>query len=243
MSTQKVHGRVAKHTLRNRMMVGMGIVAAFVALGAAPGTVAAQAPLGVPFIGNNQLSFYSTELTSDGTGAGMSTLYGGRYAHRFGAADSPTRFSLAVQAAGRQLDAPNDGVLDVSVTAAWTRSMVEVDRRLSATVAAGVGALAWGSVSNDGVAHASIPATLGIAYDLTVGRATVSPFVAPGIAYYVDRQYVDDARVSSDDGWDARFTAGASLRLQEVVLTMSRIRGEEGLPHSSRWAFAAGISF
>ena len=29
----------------------------------------------------------------------------------------------------------------------------------------------------------------------------------------------------------------------ELVLTTSRIRGEEGLPHRSRWTFSAGISF
>jgi hypothetical protein len=245
MSTQKVNPVAGKHTPRvlSRMGAGAGITAAIMSLGLGAGAVAAQAPLGVPFIGDNHLSFYSTELTSDGTGAGMSTLYGGRYAHRFGEAESPMRFSLGVQVAARQLDAPNDGVIDATVTAAWTRSMAEVDPRLSATVGVGANALAWGAVSNDGVAHASVPITMGISYDLTIGRATVSPFVAPSVAYYVDRTYVNDVRVSSSSGWDGRISAGASLRLREVVLTTSRIRGEEGLPHSSRWTFAAGISF
>lgn len=223
-----------------RLATGFLVAAA---LGGGPALAAAQSAIGVPFIGNNHLSFYSTELTSDGVGTAMSTLYGGRYAHLFGDASERTRLSVIVQGAARDLEGGSAGVLDASITAAWTRRMDEVDGRLSATVAAGANALVWGVDEADGVAHVSLPVSVGVGYDLKIGSATVTPFVKPGIAYYRARSYLNDVRVGEDRGWDGLFTAGASLRLRELVLTTSRIRGEQGLPHRSRWAFAAGISF
>jgi hypothetical protein len=224
----------------------MSRVALLAALGLGVGAagLAAQAPLGVPYIGNNHLSFYTTELTTDGLGPGTSSLYGGRYGHQFGQAEDDTRFSLLGQVAARERQDPRGGILDVSLTAGWTRRWNQLDSRLSTTAAVGVSALVWAEDEPDtGLARLSLPLTVGVGYDLHIGSATLTPFVAPGIARFNTRSYVNDVRVTTDEGWDARFSAGTSLRLKELVLTTSRIRGEQGLPNRSRWAFAAGISF
>ncbi|GMV03825.1 MAG: hypothetical protein AMXMBFR53_01070 [Gemmatimonadota bacterium] len=223
----------------------LGVAAvASLALAGAGSDASAQSSLGMPFIGNNHLSFYSTALSTDGVASATSALYGGRYGRRFGSEGAATRFSVAIQGAARSLSDGNEGVADVSVTAALTRSMVEVDPKLSVSVAAGMGALAWGFDHQDtGIAHLSTPISAGLAYDIRIGSATFSPFVSPSVARYDNRTYVDDVRTSRDEGWDARVVWGASLSLKEVVLTTSGIRGEPGLPHRSRWAFAAGISF
>jgi hypothetical protein len=229
-----------------RPTAAAALVGAFVGAlavgGAAP--LAAQAPLGVPYIGDNHVSFYSTELTTDGVGTGTSALYGGRYGHQFGHAGDATRFSLLGQVAARDRQDPRGGILDASVTAAWTRHWEGVDDRLSTTAAVGMNALLWGLDEPDtGLARLSLPLTLGVAYDLRVGRATLTPFVAQGIARFNTRSYVNGVRASTREGWDGRFTAGVSLRLRALVLTTSRIRGEQGLPNPSRWAFAVGVSF
>lgn len=251
MSSQKIyaHTRAATHfpsghVKRPTFRVPVRALAAAGLLVLAASRASAQAPLGIPYIGDNHLSFYSTELTTDGVGVGTSVLYGGRYGHRFGSAADATRFSLVAQGAFRNLDDPSGGIMDVSLTAAWTRRVDEVDAHLSVTAAAGASALAWGFDEPDaGLAHLSAPLSLGVSYDLGIRGATLSPFVTPGLAYYSDRTYVNNQRVSTSTGWDGRLAMGASLRLKELVLTTSRIRGEEGLPHRSRWTFSAGISF
>lgn len=229
-----------------REILGRVSVALFASLAlAGAGTGAsAQASLGMPFTGNNHLSFYSTGLSDDGVVRTMSTLYGGRYAHRFWADGKSGSLSVAVQVAARELSGGNDGIGDASVTVAWTRRMTELDDNLTLSGAVGSSAVAWGFDDFDtGTAHLSTPFTAGIGYDIHIGGATLSPFVAPSVAAYDHRTYVDDVRTSKVTGWDARVSWGASLSLKEVVLTTSGIRGETGMPRSSRWAFAAGISF
>lgn len=220
------------------------VLLASLALAGAGNGVTAQASLGMPFIGNNHLSFYSTELSSDGVADATRTLLGGRYARRFGSDASATRFSMAVQAAARSLDNANQGIADLSLTAAVTRRMKEIDDNLQITVAATGAVLAWGFDHEDtGIAHMSVPFTAGVAYDIHIGGATLSPYVAPSIAMYDNRTYVNDERTAQTTGWDGVLSWGASLSLREVVLTTGGIHGEPGLPNQSRWTFSAGISF
>jgi len=221
----------------------MAVAAALVALAGGARPASAQAGLGAPFTGAHYLTFYTTELSSDGVGADRSTLFGGRYGRRFGAAAKQAHFSLGLQVAARALNA-DDGVLDVSVNAAWTRRMDEVNQALSVTAAVGASALAWGSEDpSTGRSNVSVPATLGVAYDLHIGGAVFTPFVAPSVAYYRTRQYLDDVRVAGEHGWGTRYTSGASLRVRDLVLSTSTIRGEDGLTEKTRWTFAAGVSF
>jgi len=204
----------------------------------------AQSALGVPYIGSNHLSFYATELTSDGFGVAGSKLYGGRYGHRFGDEQATTRFSFLVQVAAKDYEAVSDGVYDVSLSAAMSRTMEEIDPRLELAASLGGEIKAWGFDPDDtGLARVSIPLTMGASFDLQLGAVTIAPFVAPGAAYTMARQYVDDVRVMRENAWDFRFTSGASVRLKEAVFTTSHVRSEHGLPQKSRWTFAAGISF
>jgi len=216
------------------------------AMAAMPAIAAAQSTLGVPFLGRNHLSFYATELSDDGIGAASSALYGGRYARLFGSDDATTRFSFMVQGAGRALAAPDDGVIDLSATAAWTRRMGELTPDLSVTAAVGASVLGWGAADGEsGIARISYPVTAGVAYDVRIGSATFTPFAAPGIARYATREHRESGEllVGRHSGWDARLTSGASLAFRDIVLTAGGIRGEEGLTKTSRWTFAAGISF
>jgi hypothetical protein len=223
--------------------LGAALFASFALAGAGTGA-SAQASLGMPFIGDSHLSFYSTGLSQDGVVGEMSTLYGGRYAHRFWSDNKAGSLSVSIQAAARGLSDGNDGIGDASITVAWTRRMTEVDDGLTLTAAVGANAVAWGFDEFDtGTAYLSTPFTAGVAYDIHVGAVTLSPFVAPSVAAYDHRTYVDDVRTSKATGWDARVTWGASLALKEVVLTTSGIRGETGMPRDNRWAFSAGISF
>jgi hypothetical protein len=235
MSTRNIH----PHRRR-------GIVLLLAAIAAATGVtdVGAQASLGVPYIGNNHVSFYSTELTSDGVGVGSSKLYGGRYGHRFGGEASTHRFSILVQVAAKDYEAVSDGVYDVSLSAAMSRTLDDIDSALEVAASIGAEVKAWGFDPGDtGLARFSLPLTVGASYDLHLGAITLAPFVAPGGAYTLARRYVDDVRVMEDNAWDLRLTTGVSARLKEAVFTTSHIRGERGLPQSSRWTFAAGISF
>lgn len=232
--------------MRKREILGrFGAVAlASLALAGASSGVSAQSTHGVPFIGNNHLSFYSTELSTDGVAEATSTLYGGRYARRFGADASWTRLSLAVQGAARSLANENDGVADLSVSAAVTRRVHELDSGITVSAGAGTGLLAWGFDHDDtGIVRMSVPLSAGVAYDIRIGGATFTPFAAPAIAWYDNRTYANDVQITRVTGWDARVTWGASLSLKEVVLTTSGVHGEPGLPNRSRWTFSAGISF
>lgn len=213
-------------------------------IAAVPGHAAAQSALGVPYIGSNQLSFYTTELATDGIGSQTSTLFGARYGRQFGRVAAQSHFAVNAQLAARPLEGATDGLVDLSMTTSWSRRMDEITPRLGVAISAGGSVLGWGLGDDSiGIARLSLPATVGVSYDVSIGGMTFSPFVAPGVAYVRSRHYINDERVGGDDGWDARMTSGASLRLKDVVLTASTIRGENGLPNRSRWAFAAGISF
>ncbi len=230
------------HKISRSILVMLPACAALLAGRGAP--VAAQSALGVPFVGNNHLSYYATQLSRDGVGTPMATLHGGRYARRLGPAAARSHLSLGLQVAGRALSGPTDGVLDASVSAAWSRRLDEISDHLSVAGSVGAGALAWGVSNNDvGLLHASVPASVGVAWDLHIGGATLTPFVAPALARYSTRHYVDGVRVSREDGWDARVASGASLQIKQLLLTAGGIHGEHGLPMTRRWTFSAGVSF
>ncbi len=225
---------------RSARLAAASAFLAAAALVAAP--LAAQTALGTPFIGANNLSFTSSQLTRTG-GPEITTLFGAAYARRFGAASRAVHTSLAVRAVARPFDEVKSGVLDLSATLGVSYD-VPGTSGLSVAASTGIGMMAWGDdVANTGRSYLTIPANAGVSYDLHLKRATFSPFVMASLARYDHRTYLNDVRQTGTTGWDTNYRLGASVRLSEVVLTTARIIGEEGMPSRSRWAFSAGVSF
>ena len=87
------------------------------------------------------------------------------------------------------------------------------------------------------------PLSAGMAYDIRVGSATIAPFVSMIGAYSNERDYVGGDRIATDSGWRLGRAAGMSLRFKEVVLAVSGVNRERGLPNDNRLAFSAGVSW
>jgi len=222
-----------------RLSAAARLVGVLTLLGA---PLAAQTALGTPFIGANNLSFSSSQLTRTG-GPEITTLFGASYARQFGSPDQATHTTLAVRVVARPFDEVKSGVVDMSVTFGMSYDVPELSG-LSVAASAGIGMMAWGDdVANTGRSYRTVPASAGVSYDLHLKRLTISPFAMASLGRYDLRTYVDDVRQSSVTGWDTNYRLGASVRLKELVLTTARIIGEEGMPTRSRWAFSAGISF
>ncbi|MFN8581375.1 MAG: hypothetical protein U0163_10415 [Gemmatimonadaceae bacterium] len=210
----------------------------------APSTnsASAQAALGTPFIAKNNLSFQSSQLTRSG-GDETTTMFGVVYGHRFGAADAPSNVTMVLRGSARPLDQMDSGVLDLSANVGITRTVASMPK-LSLAASTGVGLMAWSDdAAKTGRVNVTVPVNAGVSYDLRVRSATITPFAMGSVARYRLRTALNDVVQTTDNGWDAYYTTGASLRLREVVLTSSRIAGEYGMPARSRWAFSAGISF
>ena len=147
------------------------------------------------------------------------------------------------RASARSLDDSKAGVLDVAARIAVSRQDV-VTPSLSLSAAAGYEATACGSdITNSSRASLTLPGSIGIAYDVHVGGATLSPFVSGTGARYDRRTYLDDDRLPTVRGWDAQYTRGVSLRVKDAIVAASSIRGEKGAAARHRWTLSAGISF
>ncbi|HEY7234804.1 MAG TPA: hypothetical protein VH539_11685 [Gemmatimonadaceae bacterium] len=237
----RIHAHTAAIVAHGRSLVlaSLAVVAATM-LDAS--TLSAQAALGAPFIGSNNLSFYSSELTRSGNEE-TTSMYGLLYGHRFGSTGDSTRLTMMLRGSARAFDDVKAGILDVATTVGVSHDVSAV-RGLSVAASTGLGMMAWGDdIAHTGRLRVTIPANAGASYDLHVRSATISPFAMGTVARYDWRTSVNDVRDSVRDGWDAYYTTGVSLRLKDVVVTSSRIIGEYGMPNRSRWAFAAGLSF
>jgi hypothetical protein len=241
MRTYKVTS--ARRTRAGQVLAALLVTTAWAAF--SPQGAAAQSALGMPYIGRNHLSFYSTGLATNLTGSATTTLFGGRYGRQFGEHGAASQLAMKAQVAVRTLEGPTDGIADASVEVSWSRRIDELSSRMNLAVAAGASVLAWDTNQDDvtGRANFTIPATAGISYDISVGSATISPFIAPSVAWYRTEQWVNNVETVRSSGVDARLMSGASLRMKEIVLTAGSIRGEKGLPSHGRWTFAAGVSF
>lgn len=213
------------------------------------GQAQAQQAIGVPFIGKHHLSMTVTEMSRDGVGQERTSLFGGMYGNRLNGEQAAVKVHLLVRAAARALgDFEQSGIADAGVTLAATHAIPALGR-LSVTGAAGVAAMVWSDNASaaDGQDQnriiAKVPLSAGLAYDLKVGRATISPFASVNGGYSTARNYLDETRVSESNTWRVGHTSGVSLRLNEIVMSISEIAREPGMPHSSRVAFAAGISW
>jgi hypothetical protein len=212
------------------------------------GSANAQEAIGVPFVGKNHLSFYTTELSRDGIGEERAAIFGGVYGRAFGERTGPVQISVLLRAGARALPGGEDGILDGGVTLAATRAL-PVITKLSLTGAAGVGAVIWGQkaeapgISDTGRMSVRVPLSAGAAYDLRAGGATIAPFAMITTAYTREGDYVDDERVALDSGWRVGSAAGVSVRFKEMVFSLSDVRRERGLPHNHRIIFNVGMSW
>jgi hypothetical protein len=208
-------------------------------------TAAAQQAIGVPFIGRNHLSVSATELSRDGIGQERTSVFGMVYGRRLGGADGRVQYSAIVRTAFRALDQDEDGIVDAGLTLAATRNVVG---GLSITGSAGVSAIVWGQQAESGEAErgrvvARTPITAGAAYDFRLGEVTIAPFFSLSGGYSSERDYVNDQRVNLHTGWRFSNSSGVSVRLSEMVLTLTEIARERGLPNNRRMLFTAGMSW
>jgi hypothetical protein len=201
----------------------------------------------VPFVGKNHLSASVTELSRDGVGQDRATVFGAMYGRQLTGDNAAVKLHMIVRGAARaQGPLEEGGIADGGITFAATRRVLA---GLSVTGAAGVSAVVWsreldasGEQDRSRIV-ARAPLSAGIAYDLKLGRATIAPFATFTGGYTNASEYVNNKRQSEDTGWRISHTAGVSLRLSEIVLSLSEVAREPGLPHRSRVAFAAGISW
>jgi len=220
----------------------VAVIGAAVAALIIPSTGRAQGALGVPLTGRNNLSFYSAQLTRDG-GAEMTTLFGAMYAHRFDLADQARRWSLQLRGAFRPSEDEQSGVADLAASVGVSQD-VGAMRGLSVAASIGGSLQAWAEdAENTGRARTIVPASVGVSYDLHLGKVTLSPFSSASIARYSVRSYVNDVKVSTEHGWDTYYQTGATFSLRDLAVTISDISGEVGMPRRSRWVLSAGIAF
>lgn len=243
MFTNTRHG--ARGAIRHGRFVPMALL---LGLGLTAGQADAQDAIGVPFIGNNHLSFYTTDLSRDGVGKPKAAIFGAIYAHRFGEAGDGWRAALVTRAGARALNNSTDGILDAGVSVALGRTVPDVER-LSVSGSVGVGAMAWGQdplepgTPSTGHLSLRVPTSAGAAYELHWGGATVTPFIAVTTSYSSERDYENDVRTAREGGWRVGMVSGVSVKFRETVLSMSEVTREHGLPTSSRLVFTAGMSW
>ncbi|MGD2046952.1 MAG: hypothetical protein PVH96_12060 [Gemmatimonadota bacterium] len=236
------------HGSRPARKLGVVAAAVLVGLSLSTGQAAAQEAIGVPFVGTNHLSFYTTELSRDGVADERASVFGAVYGHRFGDRMGKGEVSFTVRAGARALNNGGDGILDTGLGFAGTKAIPGAER-LSATASVGLGAMVWGQdplstgAPDTGRLSLRVPMTAGLAYDLHWGAATVAPFAALATSYSSERDYVSDVRVGQADGWRVGSAVGVSVRFRETVLSMSGLSREHGLTGSTRYVFSAGMSW
>lgn len=230
-----------------RKVVTMGLLVAGT-LGTSATGSSAQESIGVPFIGRNHLSFYTTELSRDGVGSERAALFGATYGRAFGDRTDGVQTSVITRLGARAFGDVDSGILDAAATVAATKAVPGLEQ-LSFTVSAEVGAMIWGQgahgsgVQDTGRLSARVPFKAGAAYDLRVGRATITPFAWATTAYSRDTDYVNDHRVARDSEWRVGYARGVSVRFNEMVLSLTDVSREPGLPHDHRLVFNAGLSW
>jgi hypothetical protein len=230
-----------------RAALGTTLRAAFLTIASA-GALHAQDAIGVPFVGKNHLSSYTTNVTRDGTAAERAAVFGGIYGRRFQDLAQGVEGSLSLHAGARAFDGPDDGIFDVGVNLAATRSIPQL-AQLNLTVAAGAGVMGRGQnppgADTPEVGHISVrmPISAGLSWDLQVRRATFAPFATIIPTLTSERDYIDDKRVSEDRGWKVGHAFGVSARFQETVFSLSSLHRERGTPEGRRVVFSAGMSW
>jgi len=241
--TRALEAQIPRRRLHNAVavaLVGLTLVAA--------DTAQAQQPLGLPFVGRNQLSVSVTERSRDGVSTEQEAVFGIMFGRQLNSNDAPVQLSVVARAAARALDAGERGIFDGGLTLAASHAVRAIDG-LSFTGAAGISAIAWGTGRPDsddedrGRIVQSLPLSVGMSYDVRLGSATVAPFIATTAAYSRGRDYVNDERINQTSIWRLGHSAGVSVRFGQAVLSLSDVNREGGMPAKNRMQFTAGMSW
>ena len=94
--------------------------------------------------------------------------------------------------------------------------------------------------SSDG--FGSIPMSVGFGYDLHMGAMTLTPFVAPTLAYYIFEAegYKNGAR---QRGFDGYVTTGATAQFSRFSVGANWRKGDRSTGESSRLSLSTGVAF
>lgn len=215
----------------------LSIAATAVTLAADPAL--AQRCLGLPMSGKNYVGF---EQRESWTGHRRQTpIYGGRYAHEF---DAGNGIGVIASIGGGGGGMKGD-TSAVHVSGMLSTSFQPTGSNLSMCAGTGFEARAVdypGESKNDADGFGSVPVSLGLGYDAHVGALTVTPFVAPTIAYYEfeSGNYKDGNR---QRGFDKYVTMGATASFNRFSVGTSYRNGDRSLGQSGRFAFNTGVNF
>jgi hypothetical protein len=196
----------------------------------------AQACFGTPMTSRNYVGYYQRESW---TGHDRQTpVYGGRYAHAFGASKRViASFSGAV------------GGMKADTSAFHLAGMISTGGHVSEnmSVCAGTGFDAQatdfpGESKHSSDGFGSIPMSVGLGYDLHMGAVTLTPFVAPTLAYYIfeAEDYKNGAR---QRGFDGYVTTGATAQFSRFSVGANWRKGDRSAGEGSRLSLSTGVAF
>ena len=88
----------------------------------------------------------------------------------------------------------------------------------------------------------SIPMSVGFGYDLHMGAVTLTPFVAPTLAYYIfeAEDYKNGAR---QRGFDGYVTTGATAQFSRISVGANWRKGDRSAGEGSGLSLSTGVAF
>jgi hypothetical protein len=190
-------------------------------------------------------TYIGLETRNSWTGHGrQDDVYGARIAHRFmdGKLGSLT---ASIEGAGTQVTRDTNAV-HASVGLAYAKRLTSVLPKLSVCASSGLEIRALdfteANPGDEDEGFVSIPLTMGLGYDVSLGALTLTPFVSPTIARY-EFKSEGFANGAKQRGWDRYVTMGASLSLNRFSINGAYRNGDMSLGESGRWSFGSGVSF
>jgi hypothetical protein len=201
----------------------------------------AQACLGLPITAKN---YIGAEQRESWSGHRRQTpVWGGRYAHEFDAGKGVGVIaSIGGGAGGMKGDT---SAIHASGMVSTSAHVPAISKSLSVCAGAGFDAQATdypGESRKDSDAFGSIPVSVGLGYDVGLGAVTVTPFVAPTLAYcaFESDSYKNGARQRGVDGY---VTMGATAAFSRFSVGANYRDGDRSLGGSGRFSFTTGVSF
>ena len=211
--------------------------------GLALATIAASTPalaqrcLGLGTTGKNYLG---AEQRQSWTGHGtLASVVGLQYTHRI---EAGSNTSVLVNLSGATGHVHGDTTAaHVAASLAVSRQVTAISPNLSVCASGGIEARAV-DYPGEGDGFASFPITTGVGYDVRLGAVTLTPFVAPTIAYYEFESKTVQNR-ARQRGWDGFVTTGITAAVGRYSFGANWRRGDVSLGDTGRFAFTTGVSF